>query len=283
MTEESFDTDYGNFSYGQDTADSSGLYADELRQVLDAIDVSNSLTTPLKGAIDEVLNLAARAVGSEVASVLVRDGNEGGLKFLTAISDVKEELLKLRIPPGKGIAGLVYGSGQPMAVSDVSTEGSFWSEADKKTGFKTITLLATPLRTGNEMVGVLEFINRKGDPPYPPFTPEEMDHAGYFADTLARLVDAHDIAELVESIFDRSMKSIISGVEGTEESEEDLRNWVHSMVTAPEHRDMGMLWISLREIFRRGEAERALCLELLETLARFAKKRTSAEPGYLGF
>jgi hypothetical protein len=205
------------------------------------------------------------------------------LKFLTAISDVKEELLKLRIPPGKGIAGLVFGSGQPMAVSDVSTEGSFWSEADKKTGFKTITLLATPLRTGNEMVGVLEFINRRGDPPYPPFTPEEMDHAAYFADTLARLVDAHDIAELVESIFDRSMKSIISGVEGTEESEEDLRMWVHGMVTAPEHRDMGMLWISLREIFRRGEAERALCLELLETLARFAKKRTSAEPGYLGF
>ena len=102
-------------------------------------------------------------------------------------------------------------------------------------------------------------------------------------DTLARLVDAHDIAELVESIFDRSMKSIISGVEGTEESEDDLRKWVHNMVTAPEHRDMGMLWISLREIFRRGEAERALCLELLETLARFAKKRTSAEPGYLGF
>jgi hypothetical protein len=29
-------------------------------------------------------------------------------------------------------------------VSDVSNEGSFWSDADKKTGFKTITLLATP-------------------------------------------------------------------------------------------------------------------------------------------
>jgi len=282
MSEDVFDNDYGDYS--ADSADSSGLYSNELKEVLDGIDVSNSLTTPLKNAIDEILNLAARAVGSEVASILVRDGNEGGLKFLTAISDVKEELLKLHIPPGKGIAGLVFGSGQPMAVSDVSTEGSFWSEADKKTGFKTITLLATPLRTGNEMVGVLEFINRTGDPPYPPFTPEEMDHAAYFADTLARLVDAHDIAELVESIFDRSMNSIISGVEGTDdESEEELREWVNSMVTAPEHRDMGMLWISLREIFRRGEAERALCLELLETLARFAQKRTSAEPGYIGF
>ena len=281
MSDDDFNIDYGDYS--QDTTDSGALFATQLRDVIDAIDVSNSLTTPLKTAIDQILQLAATAVGSEVASVLVRDGNEGGLKFLTAISDVKDELLQLRIPPGKGIAGLVFGSGQPMAVSDVSTEGSFWSDADKKTGFKTITLLATPLRTGNEMVGVLEFVNRKGAPPYPPFTPEEMDHAAYFADTLARIVDAHDIAELVESIFDRSMKSVIFGVEGTEESADDLRAWVNSLVTAPEHRDMGMLWISLREIFRKGEAERELCRDLLETLARFAQKRSSDHPGYVGF
>lgn len=283
MSDEVFDNDYSNYSDDTDSAHSAELFAQPLREVMDKIDVSNSLTTPIKNAIDQILLLAADAVGSEVASVLVRDGNEGGLKFLTAISDVKEELLKLRIPPGKGIAGLVFGSGQPMAVSDVSNEGSFWSEADEKTGFKTITLLATPLRTDNEMVGVLEFINRKGDPPYPPFAPEEMDHAAYFADTLARLVEAYDIAELVESIFDRSMKSIISGVDGIEESADDLRQWVNSLVTAPEHRDMGMVWISLREVFKKSDAERELCLELLETLARFAQKRTSEDPGYVGF
>ena len=66
MSEEDLNSDYGDFSYEQDAADSSGLYANELRQVLDAIDVSNSLTTPLKNAIDETLNLAAKAVGSEV-------------------------------------------------------------------------------------------------------------------------------------------------------------------------------------------------------------------------
>lgn len=283
MSDEVIDSEYGDFSHDSDSADSSILFAEPLREAMDRIDVSNSLTTPIKVAIDEILQLAASAVGSEFASVLVRDGNDGTLKFLTAISDVKEELLKLRIPPGKGIAGLVFGSGQPMAVSDVSNQGSFWSEADAKTGFKTITVLATPLRAQNEMVGVLEFINRKGDPPYPPFTPEEMDHAAYFADTLARLVDAHDIAELVESIFDRSMKSIISGVEGTEESADDLREWVNSLVTAPEHRDMGMVWISLREVFRKSNAERELCLELLETLARFSQKRSTENPGYIDF
>lgn len=288
MSDVDFNSDYGDFSqFGAETADSAGEFGDEVLGVINSIDVSDSLTTPLAAAIEKLLLLAANAVGSDEASVLVRDGNEGGLRFLTAISDVtdvKETLLKIRIPPGKGIAGLVFSSGQPMAVSDVSNEGSFWSEADEKTGFKTVTLLATPLRTGTEMVGVLEFINRKGDPPYPPFTPEEMDHAAYFADAIARLIDAHEIAELVESIFDRSMKSVIHGVEeGSSETSDELREWVNTLVVAPEHRDMGMLWVSLREIWGRGDAERELCRDILETLAKHSQKRGSSQSNYLGF
>jgi len=283
MSDESFDAGYDEFATEGNRTSNRGPFADKVREVIESIDVSDSLTTPLKRAIDELLEVAAKTVGSEEASVLIRDGSEGGLKFLTAISDVKEELLKLHIPAGKGIAGLVFSSGQPMAVSDVSTEGSFWSGADKKTGFKTFTLLATPLRSGNEIVGVLEFVNRAGDPPYPPFTPEEMDHAAYFAEDLARLVDATEIAELVESIFDRSLKTVISGQDGRKESAQELREWINSIVAAPEHRDMGMLWISLREIFGKGDAERELCRDLLETLARFSQKRSAVNTGYLGF
>ncbi|MCM3900502.1 MAG: GAF domain-containing protein, partial [Pyrinomonadaceae bacterium] len=248
MSDMGFDADY-EWSKQDGPEHDGNSSATQLREAVNAIDVSNSLTLPLKRAIDEILQLAAKAVGSKEASVLVRDGNEGGLKFLTAISDVKEELLKLHIPPGKGIAGLVFSSGQPMAVSDVSSEGSFWSEADKKTGFKTITLLATPLRTGTEAVGVLEFVNRPGEPPYPPFTPEEMDQAAYFADAIARIIDAHEIAELVESLFARSLKTLVAETEGRQDSASDLREWANSVGSAPEHRDMLLLWISVRQIF----------------------------------
>src|SRR5436853_7747989 len=180
-------------------------FVSQVSEVVNRIDVANSLTVPLRRAIDDLLQLAAASVGAAVASVLVRDGDDGGLKFLTATSSVSEELLALRLPPGAGIAGLVFSTTQPMAVADVSQEGSFWSEADRRTGFKTVTLLATPLRADGEMVGVLEFVNRPGDPPYPPFTPSEMDQAARFADTIARLVDAHEMAQLVESLFNRSI------------------------------------------------------------------------------
>lgn len=236
----------------------------QVTEVINQIDVSNSLTVPLRQAIDDVLQLAAGSVGSAVASVLVRDGDEGGLRFLTATSGLSDELLALRLPPGAGIAGLVFSTHQPMAVSDVSNEGSFWSEADRRTGFKTITVLATPLRANGEMVGVLEFINRPGDPPYPPFTPAEMDSGSHFADAIARLVDAHEIAQLVESLFNYSIKA-----SATTTRESDLREWLERSTAAVEHRDLLLLWVSLREIVTRGGAERKFCQDLLEIIARF--------------
>lgn len=255
----------------------------QLREAVGTIDVSNSLTAPLKEGIENLLRLAADSVGSKEASVLVRDGNEGGLKFLTAISDVKEKLLEIRIPPGKGIAGLVFATAQPMAVADVSSEGSFWSEADAKTGFKTITVLATPLRTGAEMVGVLEFVNRPGDPPYPPFTPEEMDRAAAFADAIARIIDALELAELVESLFDRTIKSSLSAESMGGDFDSDLREWANSTTAAPQHRDLMILWVSLREIIGRGDAERELCRTLLEAIARFTEQRSVTSSSYSGF
>jgi len=242
-------------------------------EVINQIDVSNSLAEPLKRAIDDILQLAAGSVGSAVASVLVRDGNEGGLKFLTATSGVSDELLALRLPPGAGIAGLVFSTTQPMAVADVSNEGSFWSEADRRTGFKTVTVLATPLRANGEMVGVLEFVNRPGDPPYPPFTPLEMDNASRFADAIAQLVDAYEIAQLVESLFNYSLKtSLTASSPGLRES--DLREWLERSPAVAEHRDLLQLWISLREIVTRGDAERKFCRDLLETIARFTKEQS---------
>ena len=256
-------------------------FSAQVGEVVNQIDVSNSLTVPLKRAIDDLLQLAAESVGSAVASVLVRDGDEGGLRFLTASNGVSAELLALRLPPGAGVAGLVFSTTQPMAISDVSQEGSFWSEADRRTGFKTVALLATPLRANGEMVGVLEFVNRPGEPPYPPFTPAEMDSGSRYADAIARLVEAYEIAQLVESLFDysgkTSMEMSASGVR-----ENDLREWLERTPAAAEHRDLLLLWVTLREIVGRGGAERQFCRDLLEMVARFVRGR-SGDGGNFGF
>jgi transcriptional regulator with GAF, ATPase, and Fis domain len=271
---------------GARSSSSSGgdSFEAQLRAAISAVDVANSLTSPLTRSIENLLQLAAAAMGSDEASVLSRDGNEGGLKFTVAIGEVADKLLNVRIPPGKGIAGFVFSSGQPMAIADVAQEETFYAEVDRATGYSTQTILATPLRVGSEVVGVLEFVNRLGDPPYQPFTPDEMDKAAHFADAIATLVDAHETAGLIESLFERSVKAGAEGapVEGRKTGS-DLRQWLQTVRSAPEHRDLMQLAVSLRDIANRGDAERELCRDVLDALARYTEKRSASSTSYFGF
>jgi signal transduction protein with GAF and PtsI domain len=256
-------------------------FASQLGEIVDSIDVSNSLTVSLRRAIDDLLHRANNAVNAATASVLVRDGDSGGLKFLTATSAVTDALLDLRLPPGAGIAGLVFSTHQPMAVADVAHEGSFWSEADRRTGFKTVTLLGTPLRGENELVGVLEFVNRPGDPPYPPFSPQEMDRAARFAEPIAQLVEACEIAGLIESLFNFSIRNSLM-TKSFEQRQAAERDWLASNPAAGAQRELLKIWLALRDIINSGDAERKLCRELLESVERFARNR-SAGMGQFGF
>lgn len=263
-------------------ASGDSALAVQLRSAVGAVDVADALTAPLKRSIDNLLRLAAAGVGSDEASVLVRDGNKGGLKFLVAIGEVADKVMTVKIPPGKGIAGFVFSSGQPMAVTDVAQETTFYAEVDRATGYSTQTILATPLRAGGEIVGVLEFVNRLGDPPYKPFSPDEMDKAAHYADAIATLVDAYEAAGLVEILFERMMGSGKGAMKAAPHPAE-IRQWLKKVRSAPEHRDLLLMAVSLRDIASRGDAERELCRDVLDALARYTDKSSASGFSYLGF
>jgi GAF domain-containing protein len=257
-----------------------GALEAQLRAAVKAVDVAEILTDPLTRSIENLLRLAARSIGTDEASVLVRDGDEGGLKFMVALGSVADKLMNVKIPPGEGIAGFVFASGTPMVVEDVAQAEGFYDKVDALTNYSTQTILATPLRVNEETVGVLEFINRIGEPPYRPYTPEEMDQAAHFADAIATLVDAHETAGLIETLFEHAASG---GQANGDVSGSALRQWLSGVRSAPEHRDLLQLAVSLRDVASRGEAERELCRDMLEALARFTEKQSSVGISYLGF
>ena len=204
----------------------------KLRRLIETVDIANFLTEPLTKSIRDLLAVSAVELGAREASVLIRDGAAGDLRFLAATGEVAPKLLDLKVPAGKGIAGFVMSSGQPMAVSDVGEEASFYAEVDKETGFSTEMILATPLRHNDEMIGVLEYINRPGDPPYEPFTPEEMDKAALFAEAIASLVNAYESAKLFRDLGEK--------VVGSDEDMDisSVREWLGDLRSSAEHREM---------------------------------------------
>jgi len=243
-------------------------FGDKFRKMIETIDVANLLTEPLTSSINNLLLSSASEIVSREASVLVREGDQGDLRFLTAIGEVAELLYGVKVPAGKGIAGFVFSSGQPMAVADVGEESTFYAEIDKKTGYSTQTILATPLRHSGEVIGVLEYVNRPGVPPYKPFTPDEMDKAAFYADAIASLVNAYESAKLFRELGDK----VLSTDDNTRLPE--LREWLNNLRDSPEHRETMELAILLREISARGPNERQICREVLEAILKFSDKNS---------
>ncbi|MGI9056047.1 MAG: GAF domain-containing protein [Pyrinomonadaceae bacterium] len=247
----------------------------KLRAIIETIDVANTLSDPITESIKSFLELTAKQMNSEEASVIVRDGDAGDLKFLTAIGKVADHLLKLKIPAGKGIAGFVFSSGQPMAVADVGEEESFYAEVDKKTGYSTQTILATPLTHNGEIIGVLEYVNRLGEPPFEAFTPDEMDQAALYAEAVASMVNAYETSKIFTGIGNKIL-SIENRIELSE-----VRDWLHNLRDSDEHRDLLDLAILVREIARRGDAEREMCREILEAVLHYSNNQN--ETSFLSF
>lgn len=242
-------------------------FADKLKRLFETIDTANLLTEPLTNSIKSFLEVSAADMNSGEASVLVRDGADGDLRFLSAIGEVAEQLSGMTIPAGRGIAGFVLSSGQPMAVADVGEEESFYAEVDKETGYSTQSILATPLRHKGEIIGVLEYINRRGQPPFTPFTPAEMDKAAVFAEAMASLVSAYESAKLLHSLGDRIVSEDDAGNLGV------LRDWLSNLRDSQEHREMMDLAVLLREISSRGEIERKMCREILEAILGYSDSK----------
>jgi signal transduction protein with GAF and PtsI domain len=242
---------------------------EKLRKVFETIDAANALAQPLTRSIENMLRLSAASLHSADASVLVRDGDDGGLRFLSATGQVADRLQNVRIPAGKGIAGFVFSSGQPMAVADVGREQSFYAEVDKQTGYNTQTILATPLRYNDEVIGVLEYVNRASGAPSDAFTPAEMDQAALYADAVASLVYAYESAKGV-----REMGSHLAG-ETSEVS--TVREWLKQLRDTDEHREMLELAVLIREVASRGPSERKMCREILDAVLTYtaAKSDTS--------
>jgi GAF domain-containing protein len=246
---------------------------DKFRAVIETADVANALTAPLTRSIENLLQLAAAQVDSDEGSVIVRDGEGNDLRFLVAIGQVADKLRQVRIPQGKGIAGFVFSSGQPIVIADVGQDANFYAEIDRHTGYSTQTILATPLRFDGEIIGVLEFVNRIGEPPFEPFTPADMDKAALFAEAIASLVDAHESAALLEGLCEK----ITDNCEKT-----DLRQWLANVRAAESHRELLEIALLVRELSQTGDAERKVCREVLESFVRYAELKTKPE-SFLNF
>jgi len=147
-------------------------------------------TEGLRRLLQEVVARAVAVVGAAEGSILVPDNDESYLRFLVSHSPTADRLAGLRVPIARSIVGYVFGTGQMMAVGDITEERSvqFYAEIDRQVGVATRTYLVVPILHGSRVGGVATYVNRPTPPPYQPFQQHEMEQARAFASLEAVLL-----------------------------------------------------------------------------------------------
>jgi signal transduction histidine kinase len=110
-----------------------------------------------------IMQESETAVDAEASCIALHDPDQGQLHIEYAIGDASEEVRRITLEMGQGVLGVVAATGKTLRVNDVTQDTRFDSSVDRKSGFVTRSLLATPIQWRGNLLGVLEVVNKRGD------------------------------------------------------------------------------------------------------------------------
>ncbi|MDP9227338.1 MAG: GAF domain-containing protein [Actinomycetota bacterium] len=108
-----------------------------------------------------ITSAAMSLFGAAACSLALLHEDQEELEFYVASGAGADEVVGMRVPLGQGIAGFVVSSGQPIAIEDVSRDPRFAAAFAAGTGYVPRSILAMPLETEREMLGVIEVLDRR--------------------------------------------------------------------------------------------------------------------------
>jgi GAF domain-containing protein len=218
---------------------------------------------------DQLLRTVAQAArqlfGARACSLalLSEDGDE--LVYTTASGEGEREVPGMRLPSGTGIAGWVVMSGQPVAVEDLASDARFARGVAEETGYVPRALLAVPVVSGEEVLGVLTLLDRDEARPG---SEQDMALLSVFAEQAA-------LALVGQRAFGDLGRVLLQAVAEAAEQGSALRDAVTAAADdlAPPDADLAELAVVLAELDRLGPGERRLAVRLVREVAAHAAGR----------
>jgi GAF domain-containing protein len=177
---------------------------DEVAALKRIIEITGALNSTLNvdELLEKIMTSASELLDAETSSLLLLDEDSGDLVIHVATGKPGEQVERRHVPPGKGIAGAVIDSGEPVVVSDAKSDARFYDVMDQATGFQTKNMLALPLKVRDQTIGVVEVINKHDGE----WTDGDRDIAGALANQAAIAIDnARLYAKLADAVVTSRM------------------------------------------------------------------------------
>ncbi|MGH2730146.1 MAG: GAF domain-containing protein [Actinomycetota bacterium] len=202
--------------------------------------------------------------GAAACSVALLDETQSELVFYVASGEGAESVEGMRMPASQGIAGWVVTSGQPMAIEDVTRDPRFATNVAESTGYVPKSILAMPMQTERQMIGVISVLDRrrKGDE-----GTRDMELLGLFARQAALAIENSRVFnELGRALF-RAVGAAADGGDLTDALNEVARN------TEEPLGELAELAAHINELSRAGPAERQGAVRLLGEFVHYLHAR----------
>lgn len=128
-------------------------------EALAEIGIALSSILDVDALLREVMDRAQELLEAERSTLFIVDRERGELWSKVLRGQKPHEI---RLPLGTGLAGWVAKNGRPVLVTDAYDDPRFDPSVDKRSGFRTRSLVAVPIRGRDERVlGVIEVLNRR--------------------------------------------------------------------------------------------------------------------------
>src|SRR5688572_5747892 len=151
-----------------------------------------------RALLNAIVEVARSIFGARASSILLLDEATEELVFEAVVGEGEDELLGMRFPAGRGIAGWVLATRTPLVIEDVQQDPRFASDVAEDSGYVPSGLMAAPLLHDEDALGVLEVLDR---PEASLFSLQEMELLGLFAHQASIAVDLLQRARKAEQVL----------------------------------------------------------------------------------
>jgi len=115
--------------------------------------------------LELIIDTATRMMQARASSLLLLDPRTRKLYFKVVTGERKEEVRKYELDVGQGIAGVVAEKGEPLLIQDVRKDPRWFKQISDSIGFQTRSIACVPMKAGNEIIGVVEIIDKEDGSP----------------------------------------------------------------------------------------------------------------------
>ena len=166
----------------------------QLREEVQILELSQDLARELNLdlLLSRIMHATTELLGADRSTLFLYDRKTNEL-----FSRIAEglETREIRIPTDSGIAGTVFTTRETVNIPDPYNDPRFNPEVDRRTGYRTESILAMPIiNKAGECIGVTEILNKKGGV----FTAKDEARLGAFS---AQVTIAADNAKLFENVL----------------------------------------------------------------------------------